>query len=83
MVNKENSYTVGNKDDIPAAIQLLNSFTKNWCMNCEKTEAQSEPVFRCNECPFLEQKTNNGICLIKRFAYDHDKKISDFGCMTR
>lgn len=74
-------FTNGNKDDIHAAIDALNAFTKNWCMNCEETEKTEDLVFRCDECIFHKE---NKHCLIKVFCIDKDRDYMsdiDFGCM--
>lgn len=75
-------YTNGNKDDLHAAIDALNAFTKAWCMDCKKTAESNEPVFRCYDCPFriAGEKT----CRIKAFCYKRDDEYTrsvDFGCM--
>ena len=49
----------GNHDNLTEAVHGLDIFTKNWCMNCEETEKQNDPIFRCKEC------------LIKTFALEH------------
>lgn len=69
-----------NKDDITEAVHGLDIFTKNWCMNCEKTEKSNDLAFRCSECEFQK---DNGICLIKSFASDHkhDYPMGNFGSM--
>ena len=46
------SFTSGNSDDITKAVGGLDTFTKNWCMNCEETDTRNEPMFRCEECNF-------------------------------
>ena len=77
-------FTAGNKDDLHAAIDALNAFTKSWCMNCEKTEEQDDLVFRCEECPFLAHGEDPRHCMIKKFGYDRDPAYMleiDFGCM--
>lgn len=73
-------FTQGNADDIDKAVQGLDQFTKNWCMNCEETEAKNDLVFRCKECEF---ETEDGSCLIKRFANSHERNydLGDFGSM--
>ena len=77
------NYTDGNSDDIHAAIDGLNHFTKNWCMNVKQTTESSDLVFRCKECPF---SGGHGFsrCLVKSFAYYHDEEYArsvDFGAM--
>ena len=74
------NYNNRNRGDIQAAIDGLNHFMKNWCMNVKETEERNELVFRCCECPF----SCGSMCLIKSFAYDKDgeytRKIG-FGSM--
>ncbi len=77
------NYTDGNSDDIHAAIDGLNHFTKNWCMNVKQTTESNDLVFRCHECPF---SGGRGFChcLVKSFAYYHDDEYTrsvDFGAM--
>ena len=74
--------TYGNKDNLTEAVHGLDIFTKNWCMNCEETEKQNDPIFRCKECLFLEK---GKYCLIKTFALEHKNEhkypMRNFGCM--
>jgi hypothetical protein len=74
------SYTVGNSDDITKAVEGLDTFTKNWCMNCAETDRQNALVFRCKECEFHDV---NKYCIVKRFAnnHDHDYPMDGFGSM--
>ena len=74
-------YIEDNKDDIMSAIDGLNKFTHNFCMNCKETEEKDDIVFNCENCNFAQGKK----CLIKCFANDHLPKgeslPSDFGAM--
>ena len=74
--------TYGNKDNLTEAVHWLDIFTKYWCMNCEETEKQNDPIFRCKECLFLEK---GKYCLIKTFALEHKNEhkypMRNFGCM--
>lgn len=74
------SFTSGNSYDITKAVGGLDTFTKNWCMNCEEAERHEDLVFRCSECEF---QTANGKCLIKTFArnHKHEYPLKDFGSM--
>lgn len=74
------SFTSGNSDDITKAVGGLDTFTKNWCMNCEETENQDDLIFRCNECEF---EMPEGKCMIKVFVNHHksDYPLKDFGSM--
>lgn len=72
-------YTIGNEDNIEKAIEGLDTFTKNWCMNCKETEEVNEPIFRCKECNF---ETEYGFCLIKKFVKEKKRRIPGyFGSM--
>ena len=73
-------FTSGNADDTTKAVEGLDQFTKNWCMNCEETEKQEDLIFRCSECEF---KTEEEKCLIKAFAnkHEHNYPMNDFGSM--
>ena len=75
-----NNFTSGNADNITKAVEGLDQFTKNWCMNCEETEKQKDLVFRCSNCEF---QLDDGKCLIKMFAnhHKHDYPMNDFGSM--
>lgn len=79
-VSEMTSFTSGNSDNITEAVHGLDIFTKNWCMNCEKTEKQNDLVFRCSECQF---KAEDGKCLVKVFSnnHKHDYPLKDFGSM--
>lgn len=72
-------YTIGNQDNIDKAVEGLNQFTKNWCMNCKETDSRNEPMFRCKECNF---KGELGVCKIKEFVIDKTGDIPvNFGSM--
>ena len=70
-----------NKDNITKAVAGLDTFTKNWCMNCKETSRQNEPVFRCSQCEFQQK---DGKCLVHVFASTHKShfKMDDFGSMS-
>ena len=75
-----NMFAEGNKDDLHAAIDGLNQFTKNWCMDVAATNA-GELTFKCNQCPFVYE---GGRCMVKRFVLDKDQEYGEkvhFGCM--
>lgn len=80
---KTSDYTEGNTDDINKAIEGLTQFCHSWCMDCEKTKAHGEPMFRCGECIF-----NDGLhyCAIKIFVGKHatsKEQIEKLSCMSR
>lgn len=77
------NYTDGNSDDIHAAIDGLNHFTKNWCMNVKLTTESNDLVFCCDECPF-SGGSGFSVCLVKSFVHYHDAEYArsvDFGAM--
>lgn len=80
MQNEIKIYTEGNEDNIDKAIQGLDQFTKNWCMNVKETEEKDDLVFRCKGCEF---ETVDGYCKIKEFAFNHESNydLDKFGCM--
>ena len=79
MSDYKSGYTIGNDDNLEKAVEGLDQFTKNWCMNCKETDKTNDLVFRCKECNFEEE---NGQCLIKVFVNEKAGKIpSDFGSM--
>lgn len=68
-------YLHRDKNDIHKSVQLLDQFTKSFCVDAEVKE---DLVFRCHECPFL---IDNRICLIKSFKCDFCPDYKDFGAM--
>ena len=73
-------FTSGNSDNVTKAVEGLDMFTKNWCMNCEETEKQHDLVFRCKTCEFSR---GDGKCLIKLFTikHKHNYPMGRFGSM--
>ena len=72
-------FTNGNADNLDKAIEGLDQFAKNWCMNCKETEEKNDLVFRCEECNF---KGKSGLCYIKSFVMDKTGDMPiDFGAM--
>ena len=57
------------------AVQLLDIFTKIWCID---TRVKDDLVFMCKECPF---GVEGGICLVKAFKRKFYPKYKDFGSM--
>ena len=82
MKNNMKCYTQGNADNIDKAVEGLDIFTKNWCVNCAETEKTNDLVFRCKECDFAEE---SGLCRIKWFVNKHKSNypLDDFGSMGR
>ena len=71
-----------NEDNLEKAIEGLDIFTKNWCMNCAETEKKNDLVFRCEECDFAEE---SGSCRIKGFVNNHKNNyhLDNIGSMGR
>jgi hypothetical protein len=62
-MEESDSNTESNKDDLHEAIRALNTFTRNWCMDCIATDESGEPVFRCGGCDFnANTKTGSAFC---------------------
>ena len=81
MKNNMKCYTQGNADNIDKAVEGLDIFTKNWCMNCSETNKNNRPVFRCSECNFVSEV---GMCSIKEFVIDKTGDMpTNFGSMSR
>lgn len=77
----KNSEDIIPKDNIDKAIAGLDSFTKNYCVNYEKTNLSDNLVFNCSNCEFCQ---SNDTCLLKVFVKNHstDKNaLSNFGAM--
>ena len=82
MKEVKGDYTQGNEDNLEKAVQGLDQFTKNWCMNCKETEEKNDLTFRCGECNFSKKARSIGICLIKEFVMDKTGDMPiDFGAM--
>ena len=79
--NGNKIFTIGNADDLDAAISGISQFMHNWCMDCAKTES-SNLTFRCSNCEFEEK---NGYCTVKRFLNKHTstEKAAACSCMSR
>lgn len=76
---KENSYTIGNEDNLEKALEGLGQFCHSWCMNCAETEKQDDLVFRCKQCDFQNE---NGSCQIKIFIHNYAcKNAGKYTCM--
>lgn len=63
------------------AVKHIDAFLKTWCIDTEKTNATSEPQFRCNRCEFVK----GGKCVAKMFAnkHEHNYPMEKFGAMSR
>ena len=62
-------------NDEHKAVEILDSFTKAFCIDATVTD---DLVFRCNECPFLSE---GGVCKVKEFKCKFDPDYEDFGSM--
>lgn len=58
------------------AVQLLDIFTKIWCID---TRVHDDLEFMCKECPF--EVKDNGHCLVKEFKCKFYPEYKDFGSM--
>jgi hypothetical protein len=70
-----NYYSERLKNDEHKAVEILDVFTKAFCIDAE---AGNDLVFRCPECLF---KTIDGTCLVKAFKHKFDPDYKDFGSM--
>ena len=57
------------------AVQLLDIFTKVWCIN---TRVKDDLEFMCKECPFEQE---DGKCQVKMFKCKFYPEYKDFGSM--
>ena len=65
---ERSNFTNGNSDDITKAVEGLDIFMKNYCVDHQKTEQSNNLTFRCSECVF---KTKARLCQINVFVYTH------------
>jgi hypothetical protein len=65
-----------NKTTEQRAIDLLNAFTKTWCIDREETQKSDEPKFRCKVCRFKDE--SGKVCAVKAFAFDIDGKYTRY-----
>jgi len=70
-----NYYSERLKNDEHKAVEILDVFTKAFCIDAE---AGNDLVFRCPECLF---QTIDGTCLVKAFKHKFDPDYKDFGSM--
>lgn len=63
------------KNDDHAAVELLDLFTKTFCIDAE---VKDDLVFRCKGCPF---KMADGKCNVKQFKSKFWPEYKDFGSM--
>lgn len=70
-----NYYSGRLKNDEHKAVEILDQFTKAFCIDAE---VEDDLVFRCRECPF---STENGKCLAKIFRSKFCPDYKDFGSM--
>ena len=77
-MDSRKAYIRGNKDDIKKAVECLDEFTHNFCMDTIKTVEQNDLVFRCAECTF---QAKEGGCLLKKFKNKFLPEYKNFGCM--
>ena len=70
-----NYYSGRLKNDNHKAVEILNWFTKAFCIDAEEG---NDLVFRCPECLF---QTIDGTCLVKAFKHKFHPDYKDFGSM--
>ena len=63
------------KNDDYKAVELLDHFTKAFCIDATVTD---DLAFRCGECPFA---TQDGKCLVKLFKNQFAPDYKEFGSM--
>lgn len=66
------------KNDFHKAVEALDLFTKEFCMDVEKMNAENDLFFMCKQCPF---EAENDDCLVKKFKSKFCPDYKDFGCM--
>lgn len=69
-----------NDTDIRNAVNALIFFRNSFCLNTEETNKINEPIFRCDECSFKNNK-----CAVKQFLlkYATDEEIQRGEVMLR
>ena len=75
LADKEPFYVGYLEPNKKMAVQLLDIFTKIWCID---TRVKHSLEFMCKECPF---ETEDGKCLAKTFKHKFYPEYKDFGSM--
>ena len=63
-------------NDLHKAVELLDQFTKTFCIDAEVAD---DLVFRCKDCPFEDHES--GKCAVKIFKQRFCPDYKDFGSM--
>ena len=73
-----NQYTNRCKNDFHKAVEALDLFTKEFCMDVDRMNAEEDLFFMCKKCPF---ETVNKDCLVKKFKSQFCPDYKNFGSM--
>lgn len=73
-----NQYTNRCKNDFHKAVEALDVFTKAFCMDVDRMNAEEDLFFMCSECPF---EYENDDCLVKIFKKKFCPDYQNFGSM--
>ena len=65
------------KNDFHKAVEALDLFTKEFCMDVDRMNKENDLFFMCDKCPF----SDGGLCLVKTFKHDFAPDYKDFGAM--
>ena len=65
------------EDNDQKAVELLDNFTKAFCINVNISNATDDLTFRCKECPFED----GDMCRVKEFKNKFAPDYKDFGAM--
>lgn len=66
------------KNDFHKAVEALDLFTKEFCMDVDKMNKENDLFFMCKKCPFEQP---NETCLAKKFKNEFAPDYKDFGAM--
>lgn len=74
IINMGFLYSGRETNDEHKAVEFLDKFTKQFCIDASVVE---DLIFRCKECPFQEGE----ICKVKQFKNKFDPDYKNFGSM--
>ena len=66
------------KNDFRKAVEALDLFMKEFCMDVDRMNAENDLFFMCNKCPF---EAENKDCLVKKFKSQFCPEYKNFGSM--
>lgn len=66
------------KNDFHKAVDALDLFTKEFCMDVDMMNTEHDLFFMCEQCPF---EAENKDCLVKIFKKKFCPDYQNFGCM--